>query len=93
MNTSNIKDWLNTLCGIILALCLSGTGFLYTIGITFPTWVYSIAAVLSAIALFIRGYLGGKNPDGSTKTPTQVIAANTEAANTQPVKTVEPKKE
>ena len=76
MTLANIKDWANTLCGIIIALCAGGTGFLYTIGITFPAWVYSVAVVLSGIAVFIRGYLGGKNPDGTTKTPLQVQNQN-----------------
>jgi hypothetical protein len=71
-------------CGVILAICAGGTGFLYTVGVTFPAWVYSIAVVLSALAVFAKGCLGGKNPDGSTKTPTQVNQLNQQAANTQP---------
>jgi hypothetical protein len=84
MNTSNIKDWMTTLCGIIIAVCAGGTGFLYTIGITFPAWVYSIAVVLSALAVYVKANLVGKNPDGTTKTPTQVSQLNQQAANTQP---------
>jgi hypothetical protein len=86
INLSNIKDWLNTLCGIIIALTAGGSGFLWTLGITFPTWVYSVAALLFGLATFARGYLGGKNPNGTTKTQRQVDNINNEAAATKEIK-------
>ena len=83
---SNIKDWLSTLCGIdflaggaIVAISLSG--------VKLPTWLVGLGATLVAASGAVAKVLQGKNPDGSTKTPTQVNEMNAEAANTQPPKT------
>ena len=85
-NISNIKDKLSTICGAIIFLCGPGTGLLWTLGVPLPKWLIAIAVAFAGIAGYVITYLIGKNPDGSTKTPTQVNALNTESANTKEFK-------
>jgi hypothetical protein len=87
MKTSNIKDTMTT-----LAAWLSGLGiFLGGLNITvlhLPIWVTAVGGALIGFAAMINGIYGGKNPNGSTKTPTQVNELNQAAADTQPIKPV-----
>ena len=69
---SNLKDVLTTICGVILFLCASGTGLIWQLGVTLPTWVGPVALALAGIAGFIIAYYQGKNADGTTKTPDQL---------------------
>lgn len=84
--TSNIKDKLSTICGAILVLCGPGTGILWTLGVKLPQWAITVALALAGVALMTGYILQGKNPDGSTKTPTQVNELNTQAADTKEIK-------
>jgi len=68
----NWKDIVSTICGIIIALCASGTGLIWGIGVTFPEWVTPTALFLAGLAGLILGLLQGKNADGTTKTPKQL---------------------
>ena len=77
MNLSNIKDTLTTVCawitvigGGVLAANLSGQ-------IVLPVSIVGILSTVVAIALGISQFLSGKNPDGTSKTPTQVNTQNT----------------
>jgi hypothetical protein len=83
MKTSNIKDTLSTICGILILL----GGALATINaaaLHLPVWVTAAGGAMVAIGTAIIGILTGKNPDGSTKTPIQVNELNQTAAATQP---------
>ena len=55
-------------------------------GVKLPTWLVGLGATLIGVSGTIAKILQGKNPDGSTKTPTQVAELNSEAAATQPPK-------
>jgi hypothetical protein len=74
--TSNIKDTLSTICGILAAI---GGGILVAgqTGVTFPTWVTAVAGAMTAICTAIIGYLTGKTPAAAKKTEEQVIDQNT----------------
>jgi hypothetical protein len=83
MKLSNIKDWLSTICGIMILL----GGALATLNATalhLPVWVTASGGAMVAIGTAIVSILTGKNPDGSTKTPIQVNELNQTAASTQP---------
>jgi hypothetical protein len=75
MNTSNLKDKLSTICGIIFALCtaLITTG---VSGVALPTWLTAGAGIVAAICGAIIGVLTGKAPNASTKSDSQVAAGN-----------------
>ena len=68
MKLTNIKDWLSTICGIIIAICGAGTGLVWQLGITLPAWVSPTAIALAGLATIVLGYLQGKTADGKTKT-------------------------
>jgi len=70
----NWKDIISTICGIIIAICGAGTGLIWQLGVTLPSWVTPVALALAGLAFIILGYLQGKNADGSTKTPAQIAA-------------------
>lgn len=75
MNTSNLKDRLTTIAGLILAL--SGTELLIEQnGIVVPSSISITCKALGIISGSVIAFLTGKNPDGSTKTPEQVAAQN-----------------
>ena len=76
MNLSNIKDWLSTICGLIIALCGPGTGILWLNWPTMPHWLTITLLVLAGVAVYVKALLVGKNPDGSTKTSDQINALN-----------------
>lgn len=72
---TNLKDKVSTICGIIIAL----SGSVLTLekaGIALPAAVTTGSAIAGAVALAILGYLTGKNPDGSAKSPEQVAQQN-----------------
>ena len=69
---NNLKDILSTICGVIIAICGAGSGLIWLLGVTLPTWVSILAIALAGVAVIVLGLLQGKNPDGSTKTPEQI---------------------
>ncbi len=73
--TSNIKDKLSTICGILGAI--SG-GILIAAqgGLSLPGWLIATAGTISAVCLAIIGYLTGKTPAAAKKTEDQVIDQN-----------------
>lgn len=72
----NWKDSLTTILGIIAALC----GAIITAsqsGLTMPTWLITAAGGVTAVCIALIGWLTGKNPDLTSKTPGQIMKANT----------------
>ena len=70
--TSNIKDKLSTICGLIGAI----TGALLISGVDLPAWLKTVCGATSAVCLAIIGYLTGKTPAAKPKTEEQVIDQN-----------------
>lgn len=71
----NLKDTLTTIAGVMIAI--AGVILaLSTNGIILPTWVTTGGVVLATVGAAIIAYLGGKNPDGSTKSKLQVENQN-----------------
>ena len=70
--STNLKDTLSTICGIIIAICTA----LLTLT-TIPGWLQTACGIAIALAGAIIGWITGKNPNLSTKTDTQVTNANT----------------
>ena len=99
MNLANIKDTLTgyaaiafSVCAAILGLPLAITAAVPTATFTLPPIVNIICGTVMAISIVITQVFTGKNPDGSTKTATQVAQANTLAADTKDVVPVPPAK-
>ena len=73
--SSNIKDKLSTIFGILAAIA----GGLLTVGqdgVTFPSWLNAVASATVAISIAVIGYLTGKTPAANAKTPDQVVDQN-----------------
>lgn len=89
MNTSNIKSIATTIAGILGFISLLGATILGVLAqypmVHVPQIFIIIIGVCGAVSVFVIGYLNGKNPDGSAKTPTQVITANQIAVETKDV--------
>jgi hypothetical protein len=83
---TNYKDIISTICGIIIAICGAGTGLIWQLGVTLPSWVTPVAIALAGIAVIVLGFLQGKNPNLTSKTPRQVDNLNNEAAATKNIK-------
>lgn len=86
MNLSNIKDTLTTICAWVTGICAAVIGLPLaiqqaspTVVFTLPPIVTTICVTLGAIALITTQVLTGKNPDGSTKSVTQVTTQNTQS--------------
>ena len=67
---TNIAGGLGFAGGAILALA--------GVGVVFAAPVVAAAGGAVALSTFIIGWFSGKNPDGSSKTPTQVTTQNEE---------------
>ena len=72
INTSNLKDTVTTICGIIVAI----GGSLLGAGIELPVQVKSVLGVLMAISLGLIGWFTGKSPSGADKTDKQIVEQN-----------------
>ncbi len=72
--TSNIKDKLSTICGVLIAI---GGGIL-VVGQTvkLPEWLNAAAGAVMAVCTAIIGYLTGKTPAAKAKTSDQVVNQN-----------------
>jgi hypothetical protein len=67
----NLKDRISTICGIILLI----SGCILTVstaGVALPVVVTTYATLGASISGGVLAYLTGKNPDGSTKTASQI---------------------
>ena len=74
-NTSNIKDTLSTIFGILFAIA----GALLTAsqsGLVLPTWAVAACGSVMAISGAIIGYLTGKTPAAQKKTEEIVVSQN-----------------
>jgi hypothetical protein len=79
----NIKDTLTTIAGIIGAI---GAAIVAVSSqITLPTWITSTGGISVAISVAVVGYLTGKNPNGTTKSDTQVTNQNAQSKSTSTV--------
>jgi hypothetical protein len=83
--TSNITGkmhrvalWLSS-----LGTFIAGLNYLW---VHLPTWVTAVGGTMVGFAVCINSIYGGKNPDGSAKTPTQVRHQNQLAADTKVLK-------
>ena len=84
INTSNIKNTLTNIAGILGAI--SGVIIaMSTQGVPLPAWLLTAGGVCAALSIGILGYFSRKNPDGSVKTQTHVVELNTKAAATKDV--------
>lgn len=72
METSNIKDKLSTICGLLGAI----SGAILLSGVELPAWLKTVCGATSAICLAVIGYLTGKTPAARPKTEDQVIDQN-----------------
>ena len=75
-STSNLKDTLTTICGIVLAIS-GGLVTAHISGLVLPAWLVTASGVLATVSGAIIGWLTGKAPNATTKTPDQVVAGNT----------------
>ena len=87
---NNIKDTLTTIAGILGFIAGAGATVLGILSqypdVVVPVYVKIILGVCGALSIFIIGYFGGKNPNGSGKTPRQVDNLNNEQAATKGIK-------
>ena len=70
--TSNLKDKLSTICGLLGAVA----GAILLSGVELPAWLKTVCGATSAVCLAIIGYLTGKTPAAKPKTEEQVIDQN-----------------
>jgi hypothetical protein len=78
----NLKDNVGTIMGLFAAIC----GFLVIIamaGVPISKTIIIICGAAPSFCTAVIGVFQGKNPNGSTKTPTQVTNQNNEAAVTK----------
>jgi VIT1/CCC1 family predicted Fe2+/Mn2+ transporter len=71
----NIKDTLTTVAAVMAALA----GAIFGIGaqgVILPAWLNTAAIVLGGLSVAIIGFLSGKLPNGTSKTPEQIEKAN-----------------
>lgn len=73
--TSNIKDTVSTICGILVAI---GGSILVAgqSGVVLPSWLTTASGVTVAVGTAIIGYLTGKAPNAAKKSPDQVVNQN-----------------
>ena len=74
-----MKDWKNTLssiCGLIIVICGAIATLGASGGIVIPTWITSVCGALAAISAGLIGWITGKNPNLTSKTPDQVNTLN-----------------
>lgn len=67
----DIKGTLSTILGIVATIC----GVILALpnqGIQVSSWLLSVAGGALALCVGLIGYLTGKNPDASAKTPAQL---------------------
>lgn len=76
---SNLKDTLTTVCGWVTVVGGAVLGAVAAGQITLPASVTGILGGVVAIALAVTQFLTGKNPDGSTKSVSQVSDQNSQA--------------
>jgi uncharacterized membrane protein len=82
----NYKDIVTSICGVIAALSVATAGADKAWPNYLPIWLVIAMYILGAGAVYYAANLIGKNPDGSTKTETQVTIQNKEAADTREIK-------
>jgi|YelNatPaOPRAMG01_1025707.scaffolds.fasta_scaffold56367_1 hypothetical protein len=75
---NNLKDKITNICGIIFAICTAILTTSASGAVALPTWVNGVCGILVAITGGLIGYFTGKTPAGTTKTPNQIQAGNTE---------------
>ena len=84
--SSNIKDVLSTIAGVLGAIAFVGGTIIASLvqsGVVIPVFLTIIVGAAGAVSVALIGLLNGKNPDGTTKTSTQVVQANKLAEQTK----------
>lgn len=76
---SNIKDLLTTICGWVTVIGGAVLAGVASGQIILPATVTTIIGSLVGIAVAVTQFLTGKNPDGSTKSTSQVTQQNSAA--------------
>jgi hypothetical protein len=85
----NLKDLMTTIAGVLGFLSFVGgiiMGVLTQNAVAIPKVFIIVVGICGALAAGLLGYFSGKNPDGTTKTSTQVIELNKQAAETKEIK-------
>lgn len=85
MNTSNLKDVMSNIAAWLIAFGTFLAG-LNLIALHLPVWVTAVGLAMVGLGGVITSVFTAKNPNGTTKTPTQVVEQNTEAAATKEIK-------
>lgn len=91
MNTSNLKDTLSTIVGIVGGVAASILTAEKS-GLVLPAWVAPVCNGVVAVSTIIFGVLMGKNPDGTTKTTEQTAKLNNPNPISNPIVTPPPSK-
>lgn len=76
--SSNIKDTLTTIFGIVLAISGSIVSLSISGGILIPVWLLTSSTIAATLSGTVIGLLTGKNPNGTTKSDAQIITQNTQ---------------
>lgn len=90
MNASNLKDQLTTYSAIAMGVAVTIIGLPAAVSAIVPNFVFVlppivnvICGIVIAVSIVMTQALTGKNPDGTTKTVTQVVKLNDEAEKTK----------
>lgn len=78
--SSNIKDTITTILGIVFAISGSIVSASVSGGVLIPVWLMTIASISATISGTIIAILTGKNPNGTTKSEAQVVTQNLQQA-------------
>ena len=76
---TNLKDLMTTIAGVLGAVGTIGGTVIAALsqqGITVPAIVTALAGICVTLSVAIIGYFGGKNSDGTTKTPAQLTSSS-----------------
>jgi hypothetical protein len=89
--SSNLKDTLTTIFGIVLAISGSIVSLSISGGVLIPVWLLTSSTIAATLSGTIIGLLTGKNPNGTTKSEAQVVTQNAQKTTLPtPVITVQP---
>lgn len=69
----NLKDIATTIAGVMGFIAVAIVGLIAK-GVVLPAWITTVGIICGALSPIILGYFGGKNADGTTKTPEQLAS-------------------
>jgi hypothetical protein len=82
MNISNLKDTVTTICAWITVVGGAILGAQVAGQTTLPVSITGILTAVVGVALAVTQFLTGKNPNGTTKSDSQVVQQNSAAKRT-----------